>query len=128
MGNEKDLIMLVDDNPSNLRIGKNVLTEYYTVATAPSAEKMFTLLENNVPALILLDIDMPVMNGYEAIRILKSKSGTSNIPVIFLTGKTEPDEQSEGLALGAVDYVTKPFEPKDLLERIKFHLSKTHSA
>jgi len=122
--------MLIDDNPSNLRIGKNVLTEHYLVVTAPSAEKMFSLLKNNTPAIILLDIDMPVMDGYEAIKMLKSKPETSGIPVIFLTGKTETSDRTEGFALGAVDYITKPFEPDELLERISFHLSKTqvHSA
>ena len=124
MKNEKDLIMLVDDNPANLRVGKNILTEHYIVATAPSAEKMFALLENNIPALILLDIDMPVMSGYEAIKVLKTKAETKKIPVIFLSGKTELNDQLEGIALGADDYITKPFEPDNLIERIRFHLSK----
>ena len=122
MESEKGLIILVDDNPANLRIGKNVLTEKYTVATSPSAEKMFGLLENNTPAIILLDIDMPEMNGYEAIKILKSKPETKDIPVIFLTAKAESDDELEGLSLGAIDYITKPFNPALLLERIKIHL------
>ena len=119
---EKDLIILVDDNPSNLRIGKNVLTENYSVATAPSAEKMFALLENNMPALILLDIDMPGMSGYEAIKILKSDPKTRDIPVIFLTAKTESDDELEGLSLGAIDYIIKPFQPPLLLKRLEVHL------
>jgi len=123
MEDQKKLIMLVDDNPANLRVGKNILAEHYAVATAPSAEKMFALLENNIPILILLDIDMPVMNGYEAIKTLKAKAETEKIPVIFLTGKTELDDQRQGIALGAVDYITKPFEPDKLIERIRFHLS-----
>jgi len=122
MENEKTLIILVDDNPANLRIGKNVLSEKYTVATAPSAEKMFTLLENNKPAMIMLDIDMPKMNGYEAIKLLKSKPETKDIPVIFLTGKTESDDEITGLSLGAIDYITKPFQPALLLTRIEVHL------
>jgi putative two-component system response regulator len=122
MDNGKNLIILVDDNPANLRIGKNVLAEKYTVATAPSAEKMFSLLENNIPEIILLDIDMPEMNGYEAIKILKSKPETKNIPVIFLTAKTESDDELEGLSLGAIDYIIKPFNPALLLKRIEVHL------
>ncbi|MDR2701983.1 MAG: response regulator [Spirochaetaceae bacterium] len=122
MDNEKKLILLVDDNPANLRIGKNVLEKKYAVASAPSAEKMFTLLENNTPAIILLDIDMPEMNGYEAIKILKSKPETKNIPVIFLTAKTESDDELEGLSLGAIDYITKPFNPVLLLKRIEIPL------
>jgi putative two-component system response regulator len=122
MNNEKKLILLVDDNPANLRIGKNVLVEKYAVATAPSAEKMFSLLENNSPALILLDVDMPEMNGYEAIKILKSKPQTKDIPVIFLTARTESDDELEGLSLGAIDYIIKPFQPQLLLKRIEVHL------
>jgi class 3 adenylate cyclase len=79
-------------------------------------------LENNSPALILLDIDMPEINGYEAIKILKAKEETKNIPVIFLTGKTESDDELEGLSLGAIDYITKPFQPPLLLKRIEVHL------
>ena len=122
MENEKPLIILVDDNPANLRIGKNVLSEKYSVATAPSAEKLFNLLENNSPALILLDIDMPEMNGHEAIKILKANDKTQNIPVVFLTGKAESDDELEGLSLGAIDYITKPFHPALLLKRIEVHL------
>jgi len=122
MENEKKLVILVDDNPANLRIGKNVLAEKYAVATAPSAEKMFSLLENNTPAMILLDVDMPDINGYEAIKILKSKPETKDIPVIFLTARTESDDELEGLSLGAIDYITKPFQPPLLLKRIEVHL------
>jgi putative two-component system response regulator len=122
MENKKELIFLVDDSSANLRAGKNVLTEYYAVATAPSAEKMFVLLENNIPALILLDIEMPEMNGYEAIKILKEQPKTKNIPVVFLTGKTDTDNELEGLSLGAIDYITKPFMPLLLLKRIEAHL------
>ena len=114
MEGEKKLIILVDDNPANLRIGKNVLSEKYTVATAPSAVKLFKLLDNNHPELILLDIDMPEMNGYKAIEILKSKQETKDIPVIFLTGMADSQNEEKGRALGAVDYMTKPFDPPAL--------------
>jgi len=122
MESEKSLIIMVDDNPANLRIGKNLLLEKHTVATAPSAEKLFSLLENNHPVLILLDVDMPEMNGYEAIKMLKSKPETANIPVIFLTARTDPDAEVTGLSLGAVDYITKPIQPQLLLKRIELHL------
>jgi len=122
MEGEKALIIIVDDNPANLRIGKNVLAEKYTVSTAPSAEKLFSLLEKNMPALILLDVEMPEMNGYEAINVLKSKPETRDIPVIFLTGLTETDNELKGLSLGAIDYITKPIQPLLLLKRIELHL------
>jgi len=120
---EKELIVLVDDNTTNLKIGKNILSEKYRVATAPSAEKMFEILESNHPAMILLDIDMPEMNGYEAIQVLKSKPETGNIPVIFLTAKAESTDELLGLSLGAVDYITKPLQPPLLLKRIEIHLT-----
>jgi putative two-component system response regulator len=123
MENDRPLILLVDDNPVDLHIGKDVLSEKYLVSTAPSAEKMFVLLENNSPALILLDVAMPLMNGYQAISILKAQDETRDIPVIFLTGKTEMGDELEGLSLGAVDYVTKPFQPSLLIKRIEVHLT-----
>ena len=121
MESNKKLLILVDDNPANLRIGKNVLSEKYTVATAPSAAKLFSLLENNNPALILLDIDMPGMNGYEAIEVLKLKPETKDIPVIFLTGMTGSQDEEKGRALGAVDCITKPFNPPALIDCIEKH-------
>ncbi|MDR0323069.1 MAG: response regulator [Treponema sp.] len=122
MDDEKKLIILVDDNLANLQAGTNVLEEKYAVATAPSAAKLFNLLENNNPDLILLDIEMPEMNGFETIKALKAKPETRNIPVIFLTGKTESDNELGGLSLGAIDYITKPFQPPLLLKRIEVHL------
>jgi class 3 adenylate cyclase len=115
-------IILVDDNPSNLRTGKNVLSEKYEVFTVPSAVKMFELLKDVKPAMILLDIEMPEMSGYEAIKILKAREETRDIPVIFLTGKTNMENELEGLNLGAVDYITKPFQPTLLLKRMEVHL------
>jgi putative two-component system response regulator len=120
--NDYDKLILVDDNPSNLRTGKNVLSEKYEVYTAPSAAKLFEILEDLKPAMILLDIEMPEMNGYEAIKILKAREKTREIPVIFLTGKTDTENELEGLDLGAIDYITKPFVPPLLLKRIEAHL------
>lgn len=119
---DRDLIFIVDDNPANLRIVKNILSEKYVVATAPSADKLFALLENNKPALILLDIEMPEIDGYEAIKVLKSKSETRDIPVIFLTGHAELDDEVKGLTLGAIDYISKPIQPVLLIKRIEVHL------
>jgi putative two-component system response regulator len=123
MDDNRKVIMIVDDNIANLRIAKNALSGAYDVFTVPSAEKMFDLLERNKPELILLDIDMPVMNGYEAIKILKERAGTKDIIVIFLTGKSDADSELEGLSLGAVDYISKPFMPQLLCKRVELHLT-----
>ena len=122
MESTKKLIILVDDNPANLRIGKNVLSEKYTVATAPSAAKLFKLLDNNHPDLILLDVDMPVTDGYSTIETLKSRQNTKDIPVIFLTGMTDPVNEEKGRALGAADYVSKPFDPAALFSCIEKYI------
>lgn len=98
------------------------MAEKYAVATAPSAEKLFGLLENNKPSLILLDIEMPEVDGYEAIKVLKSKQETRDIPVIFLTGRTELDDEVKGFSLGAMDYITKPIQPVLLLKRVEVHM------
>jgi len=106
---EKKLIILVDDNPEILRTGKSILGKKFRVATAPSAAKLFNLLENNLPALILLDADMPEMNGYEAIGTLKSKNETKDIPVIFVTETPGPGEK-ENQPREASGFISKPFD------------------
>jgi DNA-binding response OmpR family regulator len=122
MADEKKTIILVDDNPSSLKIGKTVLAEKYNVFTAADAETLFELLEDIRPAIILLDIEMPEMNGYEAIKILKTKPEIKDIPVIFLTAKSDADSEFDGLSLGAIDYITNPFMPSLLLKRFEVHL------
>ncbi|MDR1292628.1 MAG: response regulator, partial [Clostridiales Family XIII bacterium] len=125
MKNEKNVrekIMLVDDNLANLTAGKNMLKEQYEVFTIPSAAKLFEFLAHVMPDLILLDIEMPDMNGYEAIKQLKGDKRYADIPVIFVTAKTDEGSELEGLALGAIDYVTKPFSAPLLLKRIENHV------
>jgi CheY-like chemotaxis protein len=118
MNDEKELIILVDDIEVNLHIGRIVLAGKYTVLTAVSATELFSLLEIHSPALILLDIEMPGMDGFEAITILKAKSQTQNIPVIFLSSHEGPDDINAGFSLGAVDYIHKPYDSQHLLDRI----------
>jgi putative two-component system response regulator len=115
-------IIFVDDQVSNLMIGRNVLSTDYDVFTVPSAEKMFELIRKVKPDLILLDVEMPEMNGYEAIEKLKSDPQTEEIPVVFLTAKTDAGSELKGLTLGAIDYIYKPFSPPLLLKRISVHL------
>ena len=123
MGNERKKIIAVDDNVENLTALKNTLKNNYDAYPCPSAPAMFDLLEHIQPDLILLDVEMPEMNGYEAIKKLKSDDKTREIPVIFLTGMSDAQRETEGLKLGAVDFVHKPFETAILLERIKTNLS-----
>ncbi|MDR1308451.1 MAG: response regulator [Deltaproteobacteria bacterium] len=123
MGAEKAMVMIVDDNIANLKVAKNALAGSYDVFTAPSAAKMFDLLERKKPELVLLDIEMPDMDGYEALRIMKNSPNASDIPVIFLTGKSDPESELEGLSLGAIDYILKPFMPQLLKKRVELHIT-----
>jgi len=111
-------VILVDDNMANLTMGKNILKPYYEVYPAPSASKLFEILENVLPDLVLLDIEMPEMNGYQAIKKMKAEKRFTNIPVIFLTSKNDESSELEGFDLGAVDYIAKPFSGPLLLKRI----------
>ncbi len=122
MEQKRQIIMLVDDNHANLNIGKNILKNSYEVYALPSAERLFKFLETVTPDLILLDIAMPGMSGFDIIRILKADTRYANISVIFVTSKAEETNELEGFALGAVDYVTKPFSAAILLKRIENHL------
>jgi putative two-component system response regulator len=122
MENERKKIFLVDDNGTNLTAGKEILKNQYKVYPIPSARVMFALLVDIIPDMILLDIEMPEMDGYEAIKRLKVDPRWWNIPVIFLTAKNDMGSELEGLSLGAIDYVAKPFSAPLLLKRIENHL------
>jgi putative two-component system response regulator len=112
-------VVLVDDNMSALTIGRNMLKTFYEVYPAPSAAKLFEILENVIPDLILLDIAMPEMNGYETIKKLKADARFADIPVIFLTANDDQGSELEGFDLGAADYVSKPFYAPLLIKRIE---------
>ena len=119
----KKTIVLVDDSGSFLFSCESVLKEYYQVFPLHSAEDMFKLLEEVTPDLILLDVMMPDMGGYEAIKILKDTEKYEDIPVIFLTGMDDTESEVEGLNLGAVDYFHKPLDNTLLIKRIDTHMS-----
>ena len=116
-------IFLVDDEVITLNLGRAVLQQKYIVTPLQSGEKLLSLLEDVKPDLILLDVIMPGMCGYDAIREIKANSRVSDIPVVFLSGKSEAESELLGLSLGAVDYIKKPFSPKLLLKRLEMHLS-----
>lgn len=121
---QKPVILTVDDDTDLLALMGKVLSANYQVVAASDAgtaiEKAFA---DPKPDLILLDIEMPDVNGFEVLQALKGEAQTANIPVIFLTGKSEPQAQVEGLELGAVDYVTKPINAAVLKARVRLHLA-----
>jgi len=119
---EQKTIFLVDDDMTNLTVGAAALSDCYNVFTFASGRLLLKRLEKQIPDMILLDVNMPEMSGYEVIGQIKQKKETSNIPVIFLTANSDGDSELEGLSLGAIDYVMKPFSPPDLLKRLELHL------
>lgn len=112
-------ILVVDDMPTNLKYAMELLSEKYKVAPAKSGEIALKFLENNTPSLILLDIKMPEMDGYETIRRIKANKKTADIPVIFLTSDDDPESEVKGFKLGAVDFIRKPFVYEIMLSRIE---------
>jgi len=115
-------IFAVDDNLTNLTVIKNILKEKYETFPLQSAVKMFDLLPKVKPDLILLDVEMPDINGYDAIRWLKNSPDYKDIPVIFVTALQGENEELVGMELGAVDYIYKPFVASILLRHIQTHL------
>lgn len=121
-------ILVVDDNKRNLQVVGNILhNEKYKVAMAINGLTALKLVSQLKPDLVLLDIMMPEMDGYEVCKRLKENPETKDIPVIFLTAKVETNDIVEGFNLGGVDYITKPFKQKELLVRIKTHLDLLYS-
>lgn len=116
-------IFIVDDSDTNLLKAEEALENLYRVMTLPSAVKMFDLLENVVPDLILLDIEMSGMNGLDALKKLKANRVFMDIPVIFLTSRDDSEVEAYGFELGAIDFISKPFSTPVLINRIKMHLN-----
>ncbi|MBN2635001.1 MAG: hybrid sensor histidine kinase/response regulator [Prolixibacteraceae bacterium] len=119
----KPKILIVDDVPTNIQVLGTLLAKLNCeLAVAMNGKQALEVVERISPDLILLDVMMPVMNGHETCIELKSKESTRDIPVIFLSAKSESNDIVEGFKLGAVDYVTKPFIGKELLARVQTHL------
>ncbi len=120
----KPVILVVDDTPANIQILQEILTPSYKVKVATNGEKALRLAKgDDPPDLILLDIMMPGMDGYEVCRILKSEENTRKIPVIFVTAKEETVDEQQGFDVGAVDYITKPVNPPIVASRVAAHLA-----
>jgi putative two-component system response regulator len=115
-------IFLVDDSDTNLATAEEALEKQYNVMTMPSAKKMFSLLEKITPDLIMLDIEMPEISGFDSIKLLKANYSYRDIPVVFLTSRNDATVEAHGFELGAIDFITKPFSAPVLLNRIKTHL------
>ena len=120
--NTKGLILIVDDEPTNIELMVGILEDNYELLVATDGESAIDLATKNKPDLILLDVMMPGLDGYEVCDRLKQSRDTADIPVIFITGLGEDTAQIKGLAAGAVDYVSKPINPAIVVRRVANHL------
>jgi PleD family two-component response regulator len=120
---QQTTILAVDDAPANIDMVKAVLSKHFFVQAAVNGKMALMIANKKKPDLILLDIMMPEMDGFEICRQLKQNPETASIPIIFLTGQDTIIEEAKGLMLGAVDFLLKPIEPKLLLSRVRVHLS-----
>ncbi|MEF3191844.1 MAG: response regulator [Campylobacterales bacterium] len=119
----KATILIIDDMPENIKVlGETLKKHGYTIIAADSAARGLSIATTKLPDLILLDIQMPQMDGYEACQRLKANPQTASIPVIFLTAHGETEQVVKGFEVGAVDYITKPFNKAVLLARLTTHL------
>lgn len=118
-----DLVLLVDDNPQNLQVlGQTLQNDGYEIAMAMSGQEALNFLKDERPQIILLDVMMPEMNGYEVCKELKSIEKLKDIPIIFLTAKIDVDDIVAGFEAGGVDYIAKPFNGRELIARVKTHI------
>ena len=120
---KQKLILIVDDNPTNIQVLSDLLKEYgFKVLVAKDGETCIHRLEKIRPDLILLDVLMPGIDGFETCRRLKASHATKEIPVIFMTALTDPVDKLKGLTIGAVDYITKPLQHEEAIARVNIHL------
>ncbi|MGE4297786.1 MAG: response regulator [Desulfovibrionaceae bacterium] len=119
---KKETILIADDTPENIQVLMETLKDDYALIAATNGAKTLDLAARKMPDLILLDVMMPEMDGYEVCARLKADAATRGIPVIFVTAKSDPDDEMRGLALGAVDYITKPYSPPVVRARVRTHL------
>lgn len=121
---DKQSILVVDDIPDNIDVLNGILRDDYQIKVAINGERALKIAMGDLPPdLILLDVMMPGMDGYEVCRLLKSNFSTRKIPVIFVTAKSEVRDEMEGFNLGAVDYITKPVSPPIVKARVRTHLA-----
>lgn len=123
---KKSRILIVDDEKMNLKVLTDLLKGEYSLVLAKNGEQALKLAFENPPDLILLDVIMPEMGGYEVIKHLRENEATSKVPVIFVTALNSTEDEEHGLRLGAVDYITKPFSPPIVKMRVRNHLRYVH--
>ncbi len=114
-------ILIIDDNPSNIDFLLGLLTEY-DISAAVDGERALDQIAQEIPDLILLDVSMPGMDGYEVCSIIKSNPKTKDIPVLFLSANTDAESVVKGFDVGGVDYITKPYRAREVLARVETHL------
>lgn len=124
---KKDIILVVDDQPNNLKVISSVLGESYSLSFANNGVNALKILDGLTPDLVLLDVMMPEMDGYEVCQHIKSNEKTKDIPVIFLTAKTDIEDIIKAFKAGAVDYITKPFNIMELKVRVSNHINLKHA-
>jgi DNA-binding response OmpR family regulator len=121
-------LLIIDDIPENIQVlGHALAKEHYSVSFATDGQQALEMIAENDFDLILLDVMMPHMDGYEVCRCLKSMPTKKDVPIIFLTARTEPEDIVKGFEVGAVDYVTKPFNAPELLARVRTHIELTNA-
>lgn len=116
-------ILVVDDEPNNLQVLRQILKDYYQLMFASNGERALEAAVKHVPDLVLLDIMMPGMNGYQVCEKLRTNAATQHIPVIFVTAMSEVDDEARGFDVGGVDYIQKPVSGPIVLRRVQTHLS-----
>lgn len=119
---EKQNILVVDDTPENIDVLRGILKNDYGIRAATNGQLALKIIERQCPDLVLLDVMMPEMDGYEVCRRIKSNSETADIPVIFVTAKVETEDEQTGFDAGAIDYITKPLNPALVRARVRNHL------
>lgn len=120
---KRQTVLVVDDMPTNIKTLKELLSEDYEILFATSGQEAVEIATKNIPDIILLDVVMPNMDGYETCARIKADERTQNIPIIFITAKHEEEDERRGLAIGAIDYITKPFKAAIVEARIRNHLA-----
>ena len=116
-------VLVVDDEPNNLQLLGQILQDQYQLSFATDGSRALEATQKVQPDLVLLDIMMPEMDGYETCRQLKTNPQTAKIPVIFVTTLGEVEDESRGFEIGGVDYIPKPFQTEEVLARVKTHLT-----